>query len=188
MLIGAQLARHYGLPYRGSGALNTANVPDAQAAAESMWTLWPAILAHTNFIVHSAGWLESGLSISFEKFVIDVENLAMMQHFLQGPEWEGDVFALDAIAEVGPAGHHFGTTHTQERFQTAFFPSFLFDRRNFGAWQEGGSEDAIKRARRIWKQVVAAYEPPLMDVAVKETLEDFVARRTTALENVELYD
>ncbi|MEM7031420.1 MAG: trimethylamine methyltransferase family protein [Chloroflexota bacterium] len=188
LLIGAQLARHYGLPYRGSGALNTANVPDAQAAAESMWSLWPCILSHTNFIVHAVGWLESGLSVSLEKFVMDVENLAMMQHFLQGPDWENNAFALDAIHEVGPAGHHFGTEHTQARYQTAFYPSFLHDRRNFGQWQEAGSEDIVKRANRLWKQVIKQYEKPAFDQASKDALADFVARRTKELENVTLYD
>ncbi len=186
--LGAQLARYYGLPYRGSGALNTSNIPDAQAAAESLWTLWPAVMAHTNFVVHSVGWLESGLTMSFEKFVMDAENLAMMQHFLQGPDWEGDVFALESIHEVGPAGHHFGTQHTQERFQTAFYEAFLHDRRNFGTWQEAGSEDVVKRANRLWKQIVAAYKPPTIDPGKKEALEDFISRRAKELENVNLYE
>ncbi len=188
LLIGAQLARYYGLPYRGSGALNTANSVDAQAASESLWSLWPAVLAHTNLIVHSVGWLESGLSVSFEKFVIDVENLAMMQHFLPGPAWEGDVFALDVIDVVGPAGHHFGTEHTQARYQTAFYPSFLHDRRNFGQWQEAGSEDIVQRAYHLWPQIIRQYEQPPFDVAVKEELDDFVTRRAKELEQVALYN
>ena len=188
LLIGAQLARHYKLPYRGSGALNSSNVPDAQAAAESLWTLWPAVLAHTNFIVHAAGWLEAGLTVSFEKFVMDVENLAMIQHFLQGPAWDGDIFALEAIDSVGPGGHHFGTEHTQARYQTAFYPNFLHDRRNFGTWQEGSSEDIVQRANKLWQQLVKEYTPPPMDVAVREALEAFVVRRTDELQNVALYD
>ena len=188
LLIGAQLARHYGVPYRGSGALNTANTVDAQAAAESLWSLWPCVLSHTNFIVHSVGWLESGLTVSFEKFVIDAENLAMMQHFLQGPEWEGDVFALDAIHEVGSAGHHFGTEHTQSRYKTAFFPSILHDRRNFGTWQEAGSEDIVQRAHRLWKKILKEYKQPPLDPAIQDALEEFIARRAKELEHVELYD
>ena len=112
----------------------------------------------------------------------------MMQHFLQGPEWDGDAFALDAIHEIGPAGHHFGTEHTQARYQTAFYPSFLHDRRNFGQWQETGSEDIIKRANGLWKQVIKQYEAPPFDTAIKDELADFVARRTKELENVALYD
>lgn len=187
-LMGMQLARRYGLPYRGSGALTTANVPDAQAAAESLWSLWPCILGHANLVFHSVGWLESGLTASLEKFVMDVENLAMMQHFLAGPEFSDNAFALGSIAEVGPAGHHFGTAHTQARFETAFYPPFLHDRRNLGQWQEEGSEDAVMRAHKIWKEVVRAYERPKMDIAVKEALEGFVERRTAELEHVDLYD
>lgn len=188
LLIGVQLARYYQLPYRGSGSLNTSNVPDGQAMAETLWTLWPAVMAHTNLVIHSAGWLESGLTVSFEKYVMDVENLAMMQHFLQGPEWEGDVFALDAIDEVGPAGHHFGTAHTQARFENAFYPSFLHDRRNYGTWQDAGSEDVITRANKVWKQVIREYKQPTLDEATNEALEAYVTKRTAELENVNLYD
>ncbi|MEM7113588.1 MAG: trimethylamine methyltransferase family protein [Chloroflexota bacterium] len=188
LFLGAQLARHYGLPYRGSGSLNTANVPDAQAAAESQWNLWPCVLAHTNLVFHAAGWLESGLTVSFEKFVMDAENLAMMEHMLQGPEWGADAFALDSIHQVGPAGHNFGTEHTQARFETAFYSPFLHDRRNSGTWREGGSEDIVKRANKLWKDLVRQYKKPSLDVAVQEELEAYVARRGLELENVALYD
>ncbi len=186
--IGAQLARHYQLPYRGSGSLNTANLPDGQAMSESMWSLWPCVMAHTNLVVHAAGWLESGLTFSFEKFVMDVENLAMMQHMLHGPEWSEEAFALDAIAEVGPAGHHFGTAHTQARYQTAFYPSILHDRRNHGAWVENGREDIVQRAHKIWREVIKNYEQPPIDKGLKDALSAHVAERTAALENVPLYD
>lgn len=187
LLIGAQLARRYGLPYRGSGSLTTANLPNAQAAAESLWSLWPCILAHTNLIFHSVGWLESGLTVSLEKFVMDAENLAMMQHFLHGPEWSQSAFALDSIDEVGPAGHHFGTTHTQERFASAFYGSFLADRRNFGTWKEAGQEDIVQRANTLWQELVNKYEKPPMDTAVYEALDSFVQQRTESLAGVELY-
>ncbi|MEM7345452.1 MAG: trimethylamine methyltransferase family protein [Chloroflexota bacterium] len=188
LLLGAQLARHYGVPYRGSGSLNTANIPDAQAAAETQWSLWPCILSHTNFIAHSVGWLESGLTVSLEKYVMDVESVAMMQHFLHGPTWDRDSFALDEIHEVGPAGHHFGTAHTQARYQTAFYPPFLHDRRNLGTWEEAGSEDIVQRANKLWKSIIDRYEPPPMDIAIKEALTDYVARRTEELKHVDLYD
>ena len=186
--VGAQLARHYGLPYRGSGGLNTSNVPDGQAMSESMWSLWPCILAHTNVVVHSAGWLEAGLSFGFEKFIMDVENLAMMQYMFHGPAWSTEDYALDAISEVGPAGHHFGTAHTQECYQTAFYPSFLHDRRNYGTWLEAGGEDAAQRANKIWKTVLEQYEEPPLDPAIKEAMNDFVARRKIELAGVALYD
>jgi trimethylamine--corrinoid protein Co-methyltransferase len=188
LLIGAQLARHYDLPYRGSGSLTTANIPDAQGAAESLWSLFPVVLGHANLVFHSLGWLESGLTASLEKFVMDAENLAMMQHFLQGPEWGEDAFALDAIDKVGPAGHHFGTAHTQARYETAFYPNFMHDRRNFGTWQEAGSEDIVQRANKLWKQIVKAYEKPALDEAIQEELEAFIAKRTIELERVNLYD
>lgn len=186
--IGAQLARHYGLPYRGSGSLNTAVIPDGQAMSESLWSLWPCVLAQANLVLHAAGWLESGLTFSFEKFIMDVENLAMIQHLLRGPEWSDDAFALEAIDEVGPAGHHFGTAHTQARYQTAFYPNFLHDRRNIGAWEEGGSENSVQRANKIWQEVLKQYEEPEMDTAVKQALTDYVTRRKKELENVPLYD
>jgi trimethylamine--corrinoid protein Co-methyltransferase len=167
--------------------LNTAVVPDAQAAAETQWSLWPSVLAHTNLILHAVGWLESGLTVSLEKFVMDVESLAMMQHLLQGPEWSADAFALDAIHEVGSAGHHFGTAHTQARYESAFYPAFLHDRRNIGAWQEAGGEDIVQRAHRLWQTVVKQYEEPEMDTVVKEALADYMTRRTAELENINLY-
>ena len=186
--VGAQLARHYGLPYRGSGSLNTANIPDGQAMSESMWSLWPCILAHTNMVFHAAGWLESGLAFGFEKFIMDVENLAMMQYMLQGPTWNADDYALGAIEEVGPAGHHFGTAHTQERYANAFYPPFLHDRRNFGTWDEAGGEDAAQRAHKIWKSVLEHYEEPALDLAIKQELAEYTARRKKELIGVSLYD
>src|SRR5689334_19774993 len=105
---GAQLARRYGLPYRGSGGLNTSKVPDAQAAYETQMCLWPTVMSHTNYVMHAAGWLEGGLVASFEKLILDVEGLAMMQRLFGGVEISDDTLALDSIAAVGPGGHHFG--------------------------------------------------------------------------------
>ncbi len=186
-LIGTQLARHYQLPYRGSGSLNTANVADAQAAYEAQWTLWPVIMAHANIVVHAAGWLESGLTVSLEKFIIDVENLAMMQYFLNGVEITPDSLALDMIREVGPGGHHFGTSHTQANFRTAFYRSFLSDRRPYGTWEGAGQPDTRKRAAHIAEQLIHSYEAPPLDEGIREALESFVARRSRALADVELY-
>jgi trimethylamine--corrinoid protein Co-methyltransferase len=180
--VGAQLAR------RSSGSLNTANVPDAQAAYETQWTLWPAILAHTNYIHHAAGWLESGLTVSYEKFIIDVECLAMFYHFLAGFSIDDETLALDMIAEVGPGGHHFGTPHTQARFSTEFYQTFLSDRLGYEPWQAAGSWDAAQRAHVIWKELLAQYEPPPLDPAIREALQDYVARRERELEGVSLYN
>ncbi len=187
-LVGAQLARRYGLPCRGSGALTTSKAADAQAAYESLWTLWPAVLAHTNLIMHGAGWIDGGLTVSFEKYVIDLENLAMFRHFLEGFAVDDASLALNAIAEVGPGGHHLGTSHTLERYRTAFFPTSLSDRLGYDTWALAGSEDTAKRANRVWKEMLAHYEPPPLDTAIAEALDDYVARRERELANSRLYE
>ncbi len=188
LAVGAQLARRYGLPYRGSGSLNTSKTPDAQAATETAWTIWPAVLAHTNFIMHAVGWLEGGLTVSYEKIMLDLETLAMFQHFLAGFEISDETLALDMMAEVGPGGHHFGTAHTQARFSTEFYQPFLSDRQGFENWVAAGSPDAAQRANALWKEVLAAYEPPALDLAVREALDDFVARRELEIGDKSLYD
>lgn len=187
-LVGGQLARRYRLPYRGSGGLTSSQLADAQAAYESLWSLWPAVLAHTNLIMHAAGWVDGGLTVSFEKFILDLENLAMFQHFLDGFSLDDDALALDTIAEVGPGGHHLGTAHTQARYKSAFFPPTLADRRGHDAWLAAGAEDATRRANRAWKAMLAAYEPPPLDVAIAEALDDYVARRERELIGATLYE
>jgi trimethylamine--corrinoid protein Co-methyltransferase len=174
---GAQLARRYGLPYRGSGGLNTSKVVDAQAAYETQMSLWPNVLAHTNYVMHSAGWLEGGLVCSYEKLIIDVEGLAMMQSLFEPVEISTDTLALDMMREVGPGGHHFGTPHTLQRFESAFYRPFVADRLNIGQWTEQGSKDAAQRALRVWKELLANYEKPPIDPAVEESLKDYIDRR-----------
>jgi trimethylamine--corrinoid protein Co-methyltransferase len=188
MAAGAQLARRYRLPYRGSGSLNTSKAPDAQAAWETQWTLWPAVLAHTNFVFHAVGWLEGGLTVSYEKIIIDAEALGMFQHFLAGFDINADTLALEAIAEVGPGGHHFGTAHTQARYSTEFYETFLADRLGYETWAAAGGWDAAKRANAIWKDALAQYEPPPLDPAMDEAVADFVARRERELAGKNLYD
>lgn len=188
MLVGAQLARRYNLPYRGSGTLTNAKLPDAQAAYETMWTLWPAVQAHTNLIMHAAGWLDGGLTASYEKFIIDVENLAMFVHFLDGFVIDEETLALDMIAAVGPGGHHFGTAHTQERFRTEFYQSTLADRQGYDMWAAAGGQDTVQRAHTIWRELLGQYEPPPIDPAIRDALADYVARRTPEVAGVNLYD
>lgn len=188
LLVGAQLARRYNLPYRGSGSLNTSKVPDAQAAYETMWTMWPAFLAHTNFILHAVGWLEGGLTASYEKFVMDAEMLAMFYHFSQGLEINDDTLALDMIELVGPGGHHFDTPHTQSRYTDAFFDSALGDRQGYDNWRARGARDAYQRANGLWKEVLAAYEPPHLDPGIEEGLRQFVEKRSRELAGVNLYN
>ncbi len=185
--VGAQMARRYGLPYRSSGSLTNSKTVDAQAAYETMWTMWPAIQAHANVVHHAVGWMDGGLTASFEKFIIDLELLAMFSHFLEGFEINEDTLALDMIAKVGPGGHHFGTPHTQARFKDAFYQPFLTDRQGYDSWQASGSEDAMQRANKIWKQLLKEYEQPPLDPAIDEELAAFVARRERELDGVDLY-
>jgi trimethylamine--corrinoid protein Co-methyltransferase len=189
LAVGAQLARRYKLPYRGSGSLCTAKASDAQAAYETMWTLWPAVMSHTNIVVHAAGWLDGGLTTSYEKFILDMEMLAMFQHFLDSFQINDETLALDMIQEVGPGGHHFGTSHTQARYSTEFYQSFVVgDRQNWENWERAGAQDAEKRANAVWKEMLAHYEQPPLDPGIRESLEDYVARRERDLEHVNLYD
>ena len=185
--IGAQLARRYKLPYRGSGSLCSANSADSVAAYETMWSMWPTVMAHTNLINHSAGWLENGLTVSYEKFIMDQEQTAQFYHYLEGFEINDDTLALDMIAQVGPGGHHFGTPHTQARYESEFFTPFMRSGLSFENWQAAGSEEGPKRANRIWKQLLRDYEQPPLDPAILDALNDFAARRERELEGVDLY-
>ena len=171
-----QLARRYGLPFRSS-SVTSSNVVDAQSTYESAMSLWAAITGGANIIVHAAGWLEGGLTASFEKLVVDAEMLQMMAEYLRPIEVTPETLALDAIAEAGPGGHFFGVQHTMSRYQTAFYQPFLSDRRNFESWQEAGAKDAQHRANRIWKSLLENYQQPPLEPAIDEALKDYVARR-----------
>lgn len=171
-----QLARRYGLPFRSS-SVTSSNVVDAQSTYESMMSLWAAISGGANIIVHAAGWLEGGLTASFEKLIIDAEMLQMMAEWLRPIEVNAETLALDAIAEAGPGGHFFGVQHTMSRYETAFYQPFLGERRNFESWQEAGSLDAQQRANSIWKSLLEQYRQPELDPAIDEALQDYVERR-----------
>ena len=175
-LVGGQLARRYKLPYRSSNT-NASNAVDAQAAYESEMSIWGAVMGHCNLLHHGAGWLEGGLTASFEKAVVDAEMLQMMSELLQPMVIDEDSLAFDAMAEVQPGGHYFGAQHTLERYATAFYEPMLSDWRNFETWQEAGSKTADQRANGIWKDLLENFEAPAMDPAVAEELEAFVARR-----------
>ncbi len=188
ILVGAQMARRYGLPYRSSGSLTNSNLPDAQAAYETQWSMWPAIMAHANLMMHAVGWLEGGLTASFEKFVIDAESLGMFIHFLNGMTVDEESLAQEAIAQIGLAGHHFGTAHTQARYETAFYEPLLTDRQGFEPWLNSGGEDVLQRANRCYKQLLQAYEKPPIDEAIVDALDAFVERRRQELAGVDLYE
>ncbi len=179
-LAGGQLARRYGIPYRSSNA-NAANLVGAQAAYESQMSLWGAVMGHANLVIHAAGWLEGGLTASYEKVVVDAEMLQMMAEFLQPIVVDEDTLALDAIAEVEPGGHFFGAAHTLARYENAFYEPILSDRSNFEAWTEAGARSTAQRANRIWKRLLEEYQAPPLDAAVEEALQDYMARRRPEL-------
>ena len=173
-----QLVRHYKLPLRSSGVC-AANVPDGQAMWETSNSLWAAVQSRTNMVYHAAGWLEGGLIASPEKFIMDCEVLQMIQRYFEEATFAttDDDIALDAIREVGPGGHYFGCQHTQDRYQTAFYAPMVSDWRNYEAWQLDGSVWTAERAHRIYKQIIAEFEPPPMNGDHREELRQFVARR-----------
>jgi trimethylamine---corrinoid protein Co-methyltransferase len=175
-LVGGQLARRYNIPYRSSNA-NAANVPDAQAAWESIFSLWGAVMGGVNILKHACGWMEGGLCASYEKMVMDADTIGMLAEFLTPLVVDDSTLALDAIRDVGPGGHFFGTAHTQERFKTAFFSPMVSDWRNFESWQEAGSPDALTRSDILARRLLAEYEAPPMDPAIREELDAFVAKR-----------
>ena len=177
---GGQLARRYGLPFRSSNT-TASNAADAQAAYESQMSLWGAVMGGANLVNHAAGWLEGGLTASYEKLIIDAEMLQMMEEYLQPIVVDTDSLGLDAIAEVGPGGHFFGSPHTMQRYEKAFYSPMLSDWRNFENWSESGSVDALHRAHRVWKQLLDESESPPLDPAIDEELTEFVARRKQEL-------
>ncbi|MEF8834237.1 MAG: trimethylamine methyltransferase family protein [Halofilum sp. (in: g-proteobacteria)] len=176
MQLSGQMARRYGLPLRASNA-NAANWPDAQATWESSNSLFGALSGQAGMIFHAAGWLEGGLTASMEKFVIDCEVLQQWTYYHRPVATEPEDLAVDAIRAVGPDGHFLGSEHTQARYRSAFYSPFLSDWRNYEAWEEAGAERTEQRAHRISQQVIAEYETPPMDEAVREELQDFVERR-----------
>lgn len=175
-LVGGQLARRYKIPYRTSNTC-AANTVDAQAAYESVFSLWGAIQGGGNFMMHGAGWLEGGLRCSYEKMILDIDLLQMVAEFLTPLDLSEDALAIEAIRDVGPGGHFFGTPHTQSRYKTAFYAPIISDWRNFETWAEAGSPTAIERANRVWKERLASYEEPAMDPAIREELDAFVEKR-----------
>lgn len=174
-----QLARNLGLPWRSS-APTASNAPDAQGAYETQLSLWGAIQGGANVIAHTAGWLEGGLTASYEKFILDVEVAQMIAELCQPVKFDEAELALDAIREVGPGGHFFGCQHTMERYATAFYTPLVSDWSNFGQWTANGSLTATQRAGKLWKQIVAEFEPPRQDPAIAEELMAYVEKRIAA--------
>ena len=176
-----QIARRFGLPFRTGGGLTSSQVPDAQAGYEAAMTMLPTFLAGTNWVMHSAGWLEGGLVAGFEKFVVDVQLLEMLQAEFTPLEIDEGSLAFDAHQEVGHGGHFLGAMHTMERFRTCFYRPFLSSSENYERWMRGGSRDTAARATAVYQDKLAAYEPPPLDDAVREELEEYVVRRRAEL-------
>ncbi len=173
----AALARRLGVPFRSGGSLCASKISDAQAAFESAQTLLPTCLAGVNFVLHTAGWLEGGLAMGYEKFVMDADQAGMMHTLLAGVDLTANGQALDAMREVGPGKHFLGCAHTQANFETAFYRSPLADNNSVEQWEAEGASDMTKRANALWKKMLAEYEEPPLDPAVDEALKDYVARR-----------
>ncbi len=174
--ISGQLARHYNVPWRSSNATASCAV-DAQSAYESQMSIWGAVMGHANLLNHAAGWLEGGLVASFEKLIVDVEMLQMIASYLQPFDVSNSALGLDTVDEVGPGGHFFGTAHTLERFETAFYSPLVSDWQNFENWRDAGGVDTAGRANQIWKKLLVDYERPEMDQAIEEELKAYVAKR-----------
>ncbi|MCP3909810.1 MAG: trimethylamine methyltransferase family protein [Actinomycetia bacterium] len=177
----AALARRLGVPFRAGGSLTASKLPDAQAAYESLATLIPTVMSGTNFVLHSAGWLEGGLTVGYEKLILDHDQLGFMNKFAQGLDLSPNGQALDELLEHTPGDHHLGTAHTLANFETAFARSETADNASFEQWEEEGSLDAAQRANRVWKEKLASYQAPPIDDAIDAEMLDYIARRRTEL-------
>jgi len=180
MAIG-QLARRLGLPLRCSGNFTTSKLPDAHAMNEATMSMLAAVHCGANFILHSAGFLDGLLSMSYEKFVMDADFCGALHTYLDGVRIDDNQLALDAFREVGPGSHFFGCAHTMANYETAFWDSEIADNEPFEKWEAAGSEDAAIRANRRWKKTLAEFEAPPLDVAIDEALRDFMDRKKAAM-------
>ena len=176
-----QLARRFNVPLRCSGGFTSSQCVDAQSTNESVNSLNAAILCGAHYILHAAGWLESALTVSYEKFVIDADYLGALHKFVAGVSVLPDQFATEAFEEVGPGNHFFGATHTLEHYESAFYESELFSTQPFEQWVEEGSPDVVKRANAKWKQMLADYEAPALDEGVDEALNEFMDKRKSEM-------
>ena len=184
VLYGAgQLARRLGVPFRSGGGLCASKIPDAQAAYESANTLQTAALAGVNFMLHAAGWLEGGLTMGYEKFILDADQANMIALLLKGVDLSENGQAMDALREVGPGSHFLGAAHTQANFKTAFYRSGVADNNSFEQWEQDGSLDAAQRANGIFKRMLEEYEAPPLDPAIDEALLEFIRRRKSEFED-----
>ena len=181
LLCTGQIARHFGLPFRSGGGMTSSQIVDAQAGYEALMTLMPTFLAGTNWVMHSAGWLDGGLVASFEKFVMDVQLLEMLQYEFTPMQIDPGSLGFEAHEEVGHGGHFLGSMHTMERFRDCFYRPFLSSSDNYDRWMRGGALDANARAGQLYKEKLESYEQPPLDDAIRAELEEYVARRRKEL-------
>ncbi len=181
LLCTGQIARSFGLPFRSGGALNASQTVDAQAAYEALMTMLPTFLAGTNWVMHSAGWLEGGLVSCYEKFIVDIELLRMLKYEFTPLEIDEESLAFGAHEEVGAGGHFLGAMHTLERFRECFYRPLLSSTENFDRWTRNGGLDATARAGNVWRETLEHYERPEMDEGVRAQLEEYVIRRRAEL-------
>ncbi|HTV67563.1 MAG TPA: trimethylamine methyltransferase family protein [Rhizobiaceae bacterium] len=177
----AQLARRLGLPFRTGGSLAASKIADAQAAYESANTLNSTLLAGTNFVLHSAGWLEGGLVSGYEKFMMDIDQLGMAQKMADGVDLSENGQAMEAIRQVGPGSHYLGCDHTQANFQTAFYRSTIADNNSYEQWLAEGEKDARARANDLARRWLDTYEGPSLDQGIDDGLNDFIAKKKESM-------
>src|SRR5262245_52086870 len=177
ILSSAQMARRYRLPIRAGGVLTNSKLPDHQAGMEKMNMLWPILLGGAHYVLHAAGWLDGGLTASYESMVLDAEMLEMTVRFFAGLPVDDERLALDVIGHVGAGGHFLGEEHTRRHFRAEFYYPTLADTEAYDAWVKKGSQDAHERATARWKKLLEGYREPKLDPAVAEALAEFVARR-----------
>jgi len=180
MIIG-QLARRLNLPLRCSGNFTNSKLPDAQAMMEGTMSMMAAVQCGANYVLHSAGFLDGLLSMSYEKFVLDTDLCGAMHAYLKGVEIDENALAVDAFAEVGPGNHFFGCQHTLKNYETAFWDSELSDNEPYEKWEAAGEEDSASRANRLWKKRLAEYQAPPLDPGIDEALQDFMSTRKKAV-------
>jgi len=176
MNIGGALARRLGVPFRSGGGFTASKLPDAQAAYEAANTLNATLQAGVHFALHTAGWLEGGLSMGYEKFVMDADQAGMIRVAAEGVDMSPNGQAMDALADVGPGQHFLGCDHTQRNFKSAFYRSDIANNDSYEAWKEAGSMDTASIANKKYKQMLNDYQPPALDVAIDEALIEFMEK------------
>jgi trimethylamine--corrinoid protein Co-methyltransferase len=178
-----QMARRVGLPFRAGGHYTASKVADAQAMQESVDSIYPAILAGANFIHQAAGWLEGGLVVGYEKFMLDVDRLGMLHRMFEGLTIDDNSLATAAYLENSPGENFLGTQHTAENFETANYRAELPDNNSFEQWEEDGSKDSQQRAYERWNEMLDNYVEPSLDQSIDEGLVDFIAKKKESMED-----